>query len=166
MRKKQIRGGAILSLLSQVISIVVGLVYTPIMIRALGQNEYGLYQFVLSIVNYLNLMNFGFNGAYIRYYSIANKDGDENEVANVNGMFMKVFIFIAVLCCIAGVLLYFNIGILGNQITSEDYVIAKKMLVIMVINLALSFPNSLFVAFMSAREEFIFQKTHIKKNIV
>ena len=61
--KKQISGGIVLSFFSQIITIIVGLVYTPIMIRALGQSEYGLYQLVLSVVNYLNLMNLGFNGA-------------------------------------------------------------------------------------------------------
>lgn len=158
MRNKQISGGAILSLASQMITIIVGLVYTPIMIRMLGPNEYGLYQLVLSVVNYLNLMNFGFNGAYIRYYSIAVGKNDEEEVAKVNGMFMNVFCFIGVLCLVAGIGLFFNIGILGTQLTSADYVIAKQLLVILVINLAISFPNSLFIAYMSAREEFIVQK--------
>lgn len=156
--KKQISGGIVLSFFSQIITIIVGLVYTPIMIRALGQSEYGLYQLVLSVVNYLNLMNLGFNGAYIRYYVLAKSKNDDEEVANVNGLFMKVFLVIATLCLCAGVFLYFNIRILGTQLTSSDYVIAKKLLIIMVINLAISFPNSLYVAFMSANERFVYQK--------
>ena len=92
--KKQISRGIALSFFSQIITIIVGLVYTPIMIRILGQSEYGLYQLVLSVVNYLNLMNLGFNGAYIRYYVLAKNKNDDNEVANVNGMFMKVFLVI------------------------------------------------------------------------
>lgn len=155
--KKQISGGIILSFFSQIITIIVGLVYTPIMIRVLGQNEYGLYQLVLSVVSYLNLMNLGFNGAYIRYYVLAKHKNDD-EVANVNGMFMKVFLSIAVLCLCAGTILYFNIRILGNQLTAEDYDIARKLLIIMVINLSISFPNSLYVAYMSANERFVYQK--------
>lgn len=156
--KKQISGGIILSFFSQVITIIVGLAYTPVMIRALGQNEYGLYQLVLSVVNYLNLMNLGFNGAYIRYYVIARKKNDDNEVANVNGMFMKVFLVIAAMCLCAGCILYFKIDILGNQLSADDYNIARKLLVIMVLNLSISFPNSLYVAFMSANERFVYQK--------
>ena len=158
MRNRQISGGVVLSMFSQVITIAVGLAYTPVMIRILGQSEYGLYQLVQSVVDYLNLMNFGFSGAYIRYYSIAKAKNDEKEVANVNGMFMNVFLFIAILCLAVGILLFFNIDIFGSQLTDSDYMIARKLLVIMVVNLALSFPNSLFVAFMSAREQFIFQK--------
>lgn len=156
--KKQISNGIILSFFSQVISIVVGLAYTPIMIRILGQNEYGLYQLVLSVVNYLNLMNLGFNGAYIRYFVLAKNKKDDNEVANINGLFMKVFLIIAVLCLCAGGFIYFNIGLLGNQLSTNDYIIAKKLLIIMVINIALSFPNSLYVAYMSANERFVYQK--------
>lgn len=165
--KKQISGGVFLSFFSQAISIIVGLAYTPIMIRILGQSEYGLYQLVLSVVNYLNLMNFGFNGAYIRYFSIAKAKNDEKEIANINGMFMKIFMLIALLCLFGGVFLFFNIHILGTHITEAEYIIAKKLLVLMVVNLALSFPNSLFVAYLSANERFIFQKlTNIIINIL
>lgn len=156
--KNQISSGIILSFFSQTISIIVGLAYTPIMIRILGQNEYGLYQLVLSVVNYLNLMNLGFNGAYIRYFVLARAKKDDNEVANINGLFMKVFLIINVLCLFAGGVLYFNIGFLGSQLSANDYIIAKKLLIIMVINLALSFPNSLYVAYMSANERFVYQK--------
>ena len=132
MMKRQISGGAILSFLSQFIGIIVGLVYTPVMIKILGQNEYGLYQLVQSVVNYLNLMNFGFNGAYIRYFSLAKNKKEDKAIADVNGMFMNVFMLIGVLCLAAGVVLFFNIGILGSHLTTDDYSIAKKLLVIMV----------------------------------
>lgn len=158
MRNKQISGGIILSFISQLIGIGVGLAYTPIMIRILGQNEYGLYQLVQSTVNYLTLMNFGFNGAYIRYYSIANAKHDEKEIANINGMFFNIFMFLAGLVVIGGAVLYGNIGILGDNLTAADYAVAKQLLIIMVANLALSMPNSLFVAYMSAKERFVVQK--------
>lgn len=165
--KKQISGGIVLAIVSQAITIIAGLVYTPVMIRILGQSEYGLYQLVLSVVNYLNLMNFGFSGAYIRYYSAAKANGDEREVTNVNGMFMKVFLLIAMLCIAAGTVLYFRIDILGDKLTADDYVIAKKLLVMMVVTLALSFPNSLLTAYMSANERFIYQKgLNIVLNII
>ena len=158
MRNKQISRGIILSFLSQLIGIGVGLVYTPIMIRILGQNEYGLYQLVQSTVNYLTLMNFGFNGAYIRYYSIANAKHDKEEIANINGMFFNIFMFLAGLVVLGGAILYANIGILGTNLTAADYTVAKQLLVIMVVNLALSMPSSLFVAYMSANERFVAQK--------
>ena len=157
--KRQISGGVILSLIAQIISIIVGLVYTPMMIRILGQSEYGLYQLVQSVVNYLNLMNFGFSGAYIRFFSVAKAKNDPNEIANINGMFMKVFLFIAFLCVAAGAVLLCNISILGSHLSEADYATARRLLVIMVVNMAVSFPANLFLVYMSANENFIFQKT-------
>lgn len=156
--KRQITGGVALSFVSQVISIIVGLVYMPIMIRILGQSEYGLYQLVQSVVNYLNLMNFGFSGAYIRFFSLAKARNDEDEIANLNGMFLRIFAFISLLCVAAGVLLYANIHVLGKQLTEADYVVARKLMVILVVNLAVSFPSSLFTVYMSANERFVFQQ--------
>lgn len=167
MKHKEISGGIILSFLSQFISIGVGLAYTPVMIRILGQNEYGLYQLVQSIVSYLTLMNLGFNGAYIRYYSLAKAKNDENEVANINGMFFAIFAILAGAMLIGGTILYANIGILGNTLTATDYVTARKLLIVLVLNLALSMPNSLFVAYMAANERFVFQKgLHIVCNLL
>ncbi len=155
--KKQISRGVVLSFISQAIAIVVGLVYMPVMINILGQSEYGLYQLVQSVVNYLNLMNFGFSGAYIRFFSLAKAENDREGIANLNGMFLRVFLLISLLCTAAGAVLYFRIDILGTHLTPEDYVIAKKLLIIMVLNLAISFPSSLFTVYMSANERFVFQ---------
>jgi len=156
--KKQISGGAVLSFVAQGISVVIGLLYTPVMIKILGQNEYGLYQLVQSVVNYLSLMNFGFSAAYIRYYSLAKSNKDEEEIANINGMFLKIFLMISLLSMLGGGILFANIRILGTHLTDADYVIARELLIIMVINLAVSFPSSLFTAYLSANERFIFQK--------
>ncbi len=156
--KKQIKLGAIISFASQAISIIVGLAYSPVMIRMLGQSEYGLYQLVQSVVNYLNLMNFGLTGAYIRYYAMATAKG-EDAVANINGLFMRVFTTLSLICLVLGAVLYANIGLLGNQITEADYGTARILLIVMVLNIALSFPGSLFMVYINANERFIFQKS-------
>ena len=157
MNKREISYGVILSLLAQIGGIAVNLICTPVIIRELGQNEYGLYQLVLSVVNYLTLMNFGFNSAYIRYYTIA-KSKSEKRLSQVNGMFLTVFMVIAALCMGAGTVLYRHIEILGNQLTASDYATARHLIVYMIINMAISFPNSLFVAYIFANEKFIFNK--------
>ena len=45
----QLKAGAILSYLNIIINICVGLVYTPFMMRVLGQSEYGLYALIGSV---------------------------------------------------------------------------------------------------------------------
>ncbi len=71
MKVNQKKVGVILSYISQAIQILSGLIYTPIMLRLLGQSEYGLYQLVYSVVSYLSLLSFGFTASYMRFYSRA-----------------------------------------------------------------------------------------------
>lgn len=65
--KNQLKAGVILSYLTTGISIVIQLVYMPVMIRLLGQSEFGLYTLVSGVVSYLSLFSLGFTGAYLRF---------------------------------------------------------------------------------------------------
>ena len=44
MKVSEKKAGVILSYTGQIVKILVNLLYTPIMLRLLGQSEYGLYQ--------------------------------------------------------------------------------------------------------------------------
>ena len=155
----QRKAGVILSYISQGIQILSGLIYTPIMLRLLGQSEYGLYQLVYSVVSYLSLLSFGFTASYMRFYSKAKAKNDENEVSRLNGMFMTIFLVIAVICLLCGVAMVGNIEfIFADGLTVDEYPTAKILMALMVFNLALTFPNSVFDAFTSAHERFFFQK--------
>ena len=159
MKVNQKKVGVILSYISQAIQILSGLIYTPIMLRLLGQSEYGLYQLVYSVVSYLSLLSFGFTASYMRFYSRAKAKKDEDEVSRLNGMFMVIFLIIAVVCIICGVVMVNNANtIFGKGLTNAEYDTAKVLMSLMVFNLALTFPNSVFDAFTSAYEQFVFQK--------
>ena len=159
MKVNQKKVGVILSYISQAIQILSGLIYTPIMLRLLGQSEYGLYQLVYSVVSYLSLLSFGFTASYMRFYSRAKAKKDEDEVNRLNGMFMVIFLIIAVVCIICGVVMVNNANtIFGKGLTNAEYDTAKVLMSLMVFNLALTFPNSVFDAFTSAYEQFVFQK--------
>lgn len=159
MKKNQKKSGVVLSYLSQAIHILSGLIYTPIMLRLLGQSEYGLYQLVYSVVSYLSLLSFGFTASYMRFYARAKAKDDEDDVSRLNGMFMLIFLTIAVVCICCGLVMIANIeSIFANGLTPAEYPTAKVLMLLMVFNLALTFPNSVFDAFTSAHEQFFFQK--------
>lgn len=83
--------GILLSYASIIVTILTGLLYTPVMLRLLGQNEYGIYQLANSLVTYLSLLNLGLNGSYIKFYMREKVKGDKEGVAGVNGMFLLLF---------------------------------------------------------------------------
>ena len=65
MKINQLKAGAIMSYLSMGLSTVISLVYTPIMISRLGESEYGVYNLVLPIISYLNLLSLGLGSASV-----------------------------------------------------------------------------------------------------
>ena len=80
MKVNQIRAGAALSYVSMALSTIISLVYTPIMLDRLGDSEFGVYQAVLPIISYLNLLSFGLGSAYVRYYSRFRAAGDKKGI--------------------------------------------------------------------------------------
>ena len=129
------------------------------MLRLLGQSEYGLYQLVYSVVSYLGLLSFGFTASYMRFYFRAKATNDEDEVSRFNGMFLLIFLVLGVICLICGSVMVKDIEhIFGNGLTDSEYDMARVLMSLMVINLALTFPNSVFDAMTAAHEQFFFQK--------
>jgi len=157
--RSQRKAGVILSYISEIIKILSALVYTPIMLRLLGQSEYGLYQLVHSVVAYLGLLSLGFNASYVRFYSRFKAYNKGNEIARLNGMFMTVFIGIAIIALVCGSFMTINIrAIFKDGLTDIEYGTARTLMILMVINLALTFPNSVFTCISSAHERFFFQR--------
>ena len=64
---KERKKGAILSYVSIIVTTIIQLIYTPFLIRKLGQSEYGLYSLVQSIIGYLTVLDLGFGNAIIVY---------------------------------------------------------------------------------------------------
>src|SRR5690625_3704900 len=121
---------------------LISIVYTPIMIRLLGQSEYGLYNLVASVVAYLGVLNFGFGSAYMRYYSRYRAKDDKEKIATLNGMFLIIFSVIGVIAVIAGIILALNTELIfGSELTNSELSTAKTLMLILVLNLAISFPN-------------------------
>lgn len=156
----QLKWGIILSYVSTGLNIVIQLVYTPIMIRLLGQSEYGLYTLVGSIVSNLSLFSLGFTGAYLRFYSRYKKDNQEKEIARLNGMFLTIFLCMSATALLCGITLSeFPRQLFGTHVTAQEMEKAKLLMQILVVNIALTFPSSVFDSIISAHEQFILHRS-------
>jgi len=160
MKINQLKAGAILSYVSMGLGYIISIIYTPIMLRLLGQSEYGLYNLVNSVVSYLGLLNFGFGSAYVRYYSRYKVKNDQENIAKLNGMFLIIFSIIGFIAVIAGSILVLNTKLIfGDKLTIKELSTAKVLMAIMVYNIGFSFPNVVFNSYITANEQFIFQKS-------
>ncbi|TYP69130.1 lipopolysaccharide biosynthesis protein [Paenibacillus methanolicus] len=160
MRVNQLKAGAALSYLSMAFGFIVFIVYTPFMLRYLGQSEYGLYNLVISVVSYLSLLSFGFGSAYIRFYSRFKAKEDSGNIAKLNGMFLLIFSAIGFISVVAGLCMVLNIGaVLGSQLQVSQISTAKILMSLMIVNIAFSFPSSVFHNYVMAHERYVFQKS-------
>lgn len=162
MKISQRKVGVIISYAGQLVHILSGFIYTPIMLRLLGKSEYGLYQLVYSVVSYLSLLSLGFGASYMRFYSREKAKDNVAGIAKLNGMFMLIFSAISVICVLCGAVMIANIrSVFGTGLTESEYVTARILMILMIANLALTFPNSVFNCIVTSQEQFLFQKTLI-----
>ena len=160
MAKNQLKAGSVLSYIQMALSVIIQLVYTPIMIRLLGKNEYGLYQTVASTISMLSILSLGFNSGYIRYYSIYKKDNNTNAISKLNGLFLIVFTIIGFISLACGLFLTFNLNLVFDQgLTETEYNKARILMILLTINLSISFPMSVFQNIITAHERFVFLKS-------
>lgn len=159
MKANQLKAGSILSYIQMGIGMVLQLVYTPVMIRLLGQSEYGLYNTVASTISVLSLLSLGFNSGYIRYYAVYKKENNKTAISKLNGLFLIIFSIIGLVALLCGLFLTFNLELVFKDgLTSEEYKIARVLMLLLSINLSLSFPMSVFSNIISAHEDFVFLK--------
>ncbi len=157
--KNQIKIGSILSYVVIILNILVGLIYTPIMLRIMGQSEYGTYSLISSIIGYLTILDLGFGNAIIIYTSRYRVKNQYEEQAKLNGMFLIIYSIIGIVAGILGTILYANIdNMFANTMTTLELQKAKIMTIILIINLIFTFPLSIFGSIITAYEKFIFSK--------
>lgn len=155
--KNQLKIGAILSYINILAGLIVGLGYTPIMIRLLGQSEFGLYSLIGSLVAYLSVLDMGLGNTIIRYISRNRAVGDKKSESELNGLFLAIYSIIGLITLIIGSVLYFNVdNMFGATLSIDQIERAKIMMILLIFNIATSFPLSVFASLMQAYERFIF----------
>ena len=156
---KNIKQGVILSYLSMGISIAVSIIYTPFVIRQLGQQQYGLYSIAAAVIGYLSILNFGLASTIIRYASKYRTQGKEKETSSLYGLFITIFSILAVVVIISGlVVVAFKEKIFKITTGEQGYRQLGIIITLMSINLAISFPASVYSSIITTYERFAFLK--------
>lgn len=156
----QMKLGAILSYASIAVNLIVGLTYTPFMLRMMGPSEYGLYSLAASIIAYLTVLDLGLGNAIIRYTAKFRAEGKVDEQQRLFGMFIMLYTVIALVAFLIG----FGVvggsdSIFGENMTEAEVYRTKIILTLLTFNVAVTFPLSIWGSIMSAYERFVFPKT-------
>lgn len=157
--KKNLQWGIILSYITMFAGLFVSMTYTPFLLRALGTQQYGLYNMGQAAVSYLGLTEFGLGNAIVRYSSKYRALGDEKKTASMYGMFMYMYAILAGIIVILG-----SVVCIGSEhffkVTTGavGYRQLKIIIAIMVVSLAISFLLQPYNAIINSFEKFSFLK--------
>lgn len=159
MSKSQFKVGVVLSYVSLFMSNLVSIIYTPIMLRLIGQAEYGIYNLATSLVGYLGVMDLGFGSAVIKYTSKYISENEKEKEYNLNGMFIIIYSILGFFTLILGIIIFINIDRLYSESFSiKQLGILKTIILFMIFNMAISFPLGIFSSIILSYEKFVFPK--------
>ncbi len=157
--KSELKAGALLSYVTLFLNSTISILYTPIMLKLLGQSEYGLYSLAGSSVAYLGVLNFGLGSAVIRYTAKYRALKDDERCSNLFGMFFILYGVLGIIALVLGVILTFNAeNIFSRSLNSEEVHKLKILMGILVANTSLWIAFDVFGVIAQAYEKFIFQK--------
>ncbi|EGP4879734.1 hypothetical protein FH957_002594, partial [Enterococcus faecium] len=152
--------GAALSYLNIIIKNAVTFLYTPFLLNTVGQADYGLFQMTNSVVMSLSLLSMGFSSAYVKFYMEYKVQDNKKAMKKLNGLYILLFSIIGLFAVVIGLILALNTTTLfGNSLTESEIILTKKLMIVLVLNIGLTFPSSVFDANIIVNEQFIFQQT-------
>lgn len=155
----QIKVGSLITYLQIFLNIIISIVYTPVMLKILGAAEHGLFSTVSSVISWLSILGLGFGSSYIRYYSRYKVNQEQKGIDSLNGMFLILFSIIGMIALVCGIIISNNLGIVfASGLTMEEYKIARTLSLVVTIDLAISFPASVFNAVLRSQEKFVYIK--------
>ena len=158
--KDQKKAGILLSYINMGARMAVNFLYIPIIIKYISKEQYGLYEMMWALVNFLSLIDFGFSNTATRFFSSALASGNNERIKETVKNSYSIYTVIicstiaagVILCC-GSVLFYRNI------LAAEDLRIMQITMPAMVLLICIAAAGNLFSSFITAHEKFIFLRT-------
>ncbi len=153
----QLRIGAVMSYLNMAIGSLIPMVYTPLMLQMLGQDEYGLYKLSSSVTSYLSLISFGIGSAIVRYLIKFRVQKDKEGEQQIFGLFNVIFWIISAITLLAGVAICLVTPFVYSA-SLNDTELAKMqiMIIILTTTTAISFMSTPYTSVVTSHEKFVF----------
>lgn len=154
---KQIKIGAMLSYFAIILNVGAGLLYTPWMVKMIGQSQYGLYTLANSLIS-LFLVDFGLSSATARYVSKYRAENNIQKVNNFLGIIYKLHLIIDGLIFLTLIIVYFFIDVIYKNLTPLEIAQFKVVYIIAGLFSVINFPFVTLNGILTAYEEFIHLK--------
>ena len=155
--KKNIKVGALISYITLFANICINIFYTPYLLNAVGDKNYGLWSFVVSITSWFNVAVYALYDSYVRFSTIEkNENGCEDRT---NSIYLKLLSILAIIIAIIACIILFSLHIgvipLSNYSNYEKKIILL-LFTISTIQVLATTILSLFKLFNEYKNNFIY----------
>ncbi len=153
------RAGAIVSYLYTICSIIVSLVYVPLLLSGIGQEEYGLYQLVGSVMSYIISINSVLAAGVGRYYCMYRAEDNVVMAENTLAISRRLYwVLSGASMAIVVALIPLVQFVYRESFTPAQLNECSAMLVVLGLNTVVSMNNAINIAAITAEERFVFLK--------
>lgn len=154
---RQIKKGVVIGYLSIAFNVISGLIYTPWMVRQIGQADYGLFALAVSFISFLAL-DFGLGSAVTRFLCQYKARGDKEGAKRLLGLIFKLFLGISTLIFVVLVVAFFFIENIYVKLTPEEIARFRVVFAVSGLFTVVSFGFKPLDGIIGANERFIFSK--------
>lgn len=151
--------GAILSYIQVVLSVAVSVIYVPVLLRYLGQSEYGLYQIVGSFFSYISVFESCMSTGVLRNYCNALGSQDKEAADVTLSMAKVIYRAMAVLMALVGVIVIFTFRrFYESSFSASELKESSAILLLLFANMMVTLLGSVYLTILTGHEKFTFLK--------
>ena len=152
----EIKYGVILSYLLIFINMTYGLLIIPFILNQVGSVDYGVYKSIASLSASLAVLDLGLGSTMTRYMSKYSAEKDSKGANNFAAMVFVQYLIITGVIVIVGLCVFVSIDTIYEKHFSEEALsLAKKLLVILIINMILRLFENLLTGIANGFGRFI-----------
>jgi O-antigen/teichoic acid export membrane protein len=126
------------------VNIVMAFVMSPVMVKALGNSDYGLWEMVVGVVGYMGLLDLGVGPALLRHVAVAYGREDYDDLQETMSTAMTFFLGVGLLAMLLFLGLSAYPQILSGKAAGADSF--GLVLVLFAVNAFLVFPTNVCTA--------------------
>jgi len=126
------------------INIIVAFIMSPIMVKTLGNADYGLWEMVIGVVGYMGLLDLGVGPALLRHVAVAHGKSSQRDLQSTISTAIIFFISIGLLA----MLVLLGLSFFPQILTGNTAVGTEKfglVLLLFALNAALAFPLAAYL---------------------
>ena len=135
------------------VNIAIGVFLMPYTVRHLGTSEYGLWMLVASITAYFTLLDLGYGNGLVRHVADADARDNPALVNQILSTFVVVYVVLGALVALAAGAMVLWVPHFPRLLPSQ-VPLARFILGVIGIRIALGFPMTIFGAVTTARQRF------------